>query len=168
MQISARSLKFSARGLTWPLAVLLLLAAIACGTAATQETSAPVDTAAQAAGAPAPADTSAPAAGAPAPADTSAPAQSSSSPEPAAAMQPTAVAQPAATVQESETGRDDVIIVLDDEPPGLNTYHHSQGGRIHRENLNDPLGWFDKDNRELVPLSPLHRLGANGPRPLAA
>ena len=155
MQISARSLKFSARGLTWPLAVLLLLAAIACGTAATQETSAPVDTAAQAAGAPAPADTSAPA-------------QSSSSPEPAAAMQPTAVAQPAATVQESETGRDDVIIVLDDEPPGLNTYHHSQGGRIHRENLNDPLGWFDKDNRELVPLSPLHRLGANGPRPLAA
>ena len=141
MQISARSLKFSARGLTWPVAVLLLLAAIACGTAATQETSAPADTAAQAAGAPAPVDTSAPA-------------QSSSSGDPAPAMQPTAVAQLAATVQESETGRDDVIIVLDDEPPGLNTYHHSQGGRIHRENLNDPLGWFDKDNRELVPLSP--------------
>ena len=69
--------------------------------------------------------------------------QATSIPEPTAAPE-SGVAQ----------GRDDVIILLDDEPPGLNIYNHSQGGRIHRENLNDPLGWFDKDDRELVALSP--------------
>ena len=161
MRTLAYPLKLFSRSLTWPLAALLLLAVMACGAA--------TDTAP-----PAPANTTTPAV---APADTSPPEQSSSS-QPsssqppssagdAAAMQPTAVAQPATAVQptavaqptpapaqESVTGRNDVIIVLDDEPPGLNTYHHSQGGRIHRENLNDPLGWFDKDNRQLVALSP--------------
>jgi len=73
----------------------------------------------------------------------------------AAGVQATSIPEPTVAPESGVAqGRDDVIIVLDDEPPGLNIYHHSQGGRIHRENLNDPLGWFDKDDRELVALSP--------------
>ncbi len=133
------------------LAIVAMLALLACGAAAPQQETAPAPDSAAAEPA--------------APASEAMPAQDRADPSPSTpqaapaevvpAVQPTATPQPAPDMApESETGRDDLIIVLDDEPPGLNTFHHSQGGRVHRENLNDPLGWFDKDNRELVPLSP--------------
>ena len=154
MRALDRVYKLPGKGLAWPLVFLLLLAAVACGTSATSE---PDPTAAPATAnqSPSTTETSAPVSSAP---DSMSPAANSTgatSTGSSAAPAPTVAAQPTAPpVEPSATGRDDVIIVLDDEPPGLNTYHHSQGGRVHRENLNDPLGWFDKDNRELVPLSP--------------
>lgn len=130
MKALDHGLKLPGKSLTWPVVFWLVLAAVACGTAATSETPEPANT-------------------------TAAIVQSSSDPGPTVALLPNVSAQPTPPPAASSiTGRDDVIIVLDDEPPGLNIFHHSQGQRVHRENLNDPLGWFDKDNRELVPLSP--------------